>query len=186
MKKNIKTLLTLISISGLWCYYFFYIYIPNYRINLINTSNEIINIFTNDYEIDWISRNNIRLTGYRGWCNDNTIYELCMEKKNKYKYIMKKIWKNTSYSFCSGWFIVKNSTSSIHYVWTWSPWNLLTSGLWFSVWFNWWLFYSVNPDRFNDAGSCYPWNDLERYWKIYGKASPEQIQSVIDLAKHPQ
>ena len=27
---------------------------------------------------------------------------------------------------------------------------------------------------------CYPWDDQEDYWDRYGKATPEQIQAVID------
>lgn len=183
MKKIVSIFLILICISILWFYYFFYIYIPNYRINLINTSNEIIKIFTSDHEIDWITHTSIKLTGDKVPCNPEKSDDiLCRGKAEKYKYIMNYIPKHTSYFFCSGWFIIRNSSSGLHYVWSGSPWNLLLSWLRFNTWYNRWLSYKVNPDKFNDAGGCYPWNELESYWKIYWKASPEEIQAVINEA----
>jgi hypothetical protein len=183
VKTFLISLVILISTLLIGFSYFLYIYIPRYRNTLKSTSNEVIRIFLDDHEIDWISHRSIRLTGSKAPCSpEKSDNILCQKKAEKYKYIMDSIPEHISYYFCSGWFIVQNSSPSLHYVWSGSPWNLLLSWLRFNTWYNRWLSYKVNPDKFNDAGGCYPWNELESYWKIYWKASPEEIQAVINEA----
>lgn len=139
----------------------------------------VINIFQNDIQVREIRNYRLLLDNDRPVCNKDSIQSICREKLTKYSEVMEKMPNGTYYNICNG-FIIKHYSSGLHYVLILSRPDIIYSGIHLIRSSDGWLKYYLDRDLFNDRGSCYPWDNLEDYWKRYGKASPESIQSVID------
>lgn len=167
MNTTIKLLLVpVISIYVLWIYYFL-IYTPNYRENLARVSDEIILILWEDKEIYSLKKNTITLMEDKRKCLQDDISFLCKKKKEQYQLLLPKIPSNISFYHCLWKFIVRNdSNTNSHFV---AKKFLTDTDIWFIFMIDRgsWLEYSIPENRFNDAGPCYPWDDLEDYKKRY-------------------
>ena len=171
MSTTLKFLLIpVISIYTLWIYYFF-IYAPNYRKNLAQVSNEIIVVLWQDKEIYGISHNVIFLTEKRQKCSSDSSSTTCIKKNQQYKWIISRIPSGISFYNCLWKFIIRNEQNNIHFILKESLKE--AEKTWVQIIDNGenWLRYNIKQDRFNDAGPCYPWDDLEDYKKRYSSIS---------------
>ncbi len=161
--------------------YIFNILIPEKRYLSDIAEEEIIGIFLNGGELVWINRRSLLLREGNIFCKKETIAPECEVAMKRYSHLQQKIPFYASYYFCDDKYTIKNLGSGLHYVWALSPGDITQSGIRVHYNSTWWLSYHVNEDTFNDSGArCYPWDNLEDYWSRYGKATPEQIQAVID------
>lgn len=187
MKNLFKILSFFLVLFLILFIYFFYIYIPQKKYLSDLAETEIVNIFLKHGELIGINRDTLLLREGNIFCKKETVEQVCKVAMKKYALLRKKIPSYASYYFCDNKYIVMNLSSGLHYISEKSPSSLTESGLIFFNNNNWWLSYKLNEDIFNDSGArCYPWDNLEDYWKRYGKATPEEIQAVIDTGKPTQ
>lgn len=172
----------IIIVTFLWAYSSHAL--NRYRLNFKNSSVDVVKIILNDYTIQWISRYSLWLSDFQVFCPNSLdkTTDLCKEKMLKYEKVRSTIPKDVVFYRCEWDIIIRKIGKRLYAVSVASKWDILHSGVQLISNSNWWLNYYqwINQD---DGNPCYPWNDLENYWKIYWKVSPEEIQSIIDTNK---
>lgn len=183
----------ILFISILFICKFFYFYLPSkrleyqkYILELTAISKESVNILNNDETVQKLSKNHLVFSDC--WVNVS-----CEKEADSYLFTRQKIPEKIAFYRCDSIFwalfvreeknkFLENYIFSYH-VYSSSPWKIQLTGISFSKNSDSWLEYDQYFDLWK-YDPCYPWNNLENYWKIYGKATPEEIQAVIDQSKN--
>jgi len=166
-------------------FWYLFVSLPQYRFILQESSDQAINIFKSDPSIKWISYYSIWLQGNNTFCPFDIKYMEweCSKKVLQHRNLMNQIPKDTVFYRCNNNFFIRKINDILYQVNINYPfWDIIHSWIkltWSPYKSNGWFSYIHGP-HIKDSDPCYPWNNLEDYWKRYGKASPESIQAVID------
>jgi len=118
------------------------------------------------------------LTNNSEWCliEGQDVSEICIQKIQKYSDILKNIPDNHGFYSCKNNLLIEQTSDRRYSIYIpYSKKEIINSNQ-----NGTWLSYAYSFDIKQNIDPCYPWDNLEDYWKRYGKASPESIQVVID------
>lgn len=141
---------------------------------LRDVSAQIVLALNKDNRIWFLSHDAIGISGF--YCQKWDKRKECIEISNQYKPLLKRIPNDIYIYRCEGK-IIRTFFYSFYEVH--SDDSLREAGIRLNNPQNGWLRYYHWP-KSQDDNPCYPWDNLEDYWKRYGKASPEEIQAVIN------
>ncbi len=179
----------ILILSSWWIFYYLLVYLPENRTKFLTSSDEAATIFHNDTNLQsiWGGGFSMKLTdGKRQYCYINKRYKgKCSEKDKEYFDISKNIPEDILFYRCEGNVVVRKSWKQLYNVSLKNWGNIIWSWIHFTYVYRDWMRYEVTLDS-KEQQDCYPWDDLEDYWKRYGKATPEEIQAVIDKEKPTQ